>query len=86
MVIYIHHNTETYMRHATTTPSAAYTIAEFARQLGISRTTMYTHVIGGDYPPIIARIGDRVLIVESPEAYLRRVATAQTTERQPEAA
>lgn len=50
--------------------------AQFARACGFCRTTLYA--LPTDQKPKMVRVGRAVLIIESPTAYLQRLAAMQT--------
>jgi hypothetical protein len=54
---------------------AGFRVKQFARACGISRTTIYA--LPEDQKPKVVRIGRAVVIVETPAAFLQRLAQMQ---------
>jgi hypothetical protein len=55
---------------------AGFSIPEWVAAVGISRAGFY--VLQPEIKPAIVRIGKRCLIIEAPDAWLRRVAETQS--------
>ena len=58
---------------STATP-AGRSISEFAQQVGIARATFY--LLDQEHKPLSVKIGKRVIVIEPPSDWLRRMAAA----------
>lgn len=52
---------------------AGWNLIEWCKSAGFARATYYT--IPDAFKPLTVKIGDRLIIIEPPDAYLRRMAT-----------
>ena len=60
---------------STEVPQAGYSIPAFCKAISISRATFYNLL--GDLRPRSVRLNKRLVIIESPQDYLNRLAAAQ---------